>query len=201
MRTSQNGCNVPAVKVLSAVVLVALAVGNGCGGRGAEATGITAQRTNVAAAESMLLKQSDLPDGWRVVRAVNPAWFGNCIGVIYAGAPRTDEASTTGETAGTLAEVTSAATVFGSESDASESFRAAAITMEGSQSAGASCVAASLWEIGRSGDLRDVHELSVVAPANVDEAKGWRIGLHLDEVKPLHDTVMDPECPPTSTGL
>ena len=135
------------------------------------------------------------PTAGGCVRAVHPTWFGRCIGVIYTGAPLTDEASTTGETAGRSAEVTSAATVFGSESEASESFRAAAKTMEGSQSAGASCVADSLGSIGRSGDLRDVHELSVVASVNVDEAKGWRIGLHLDEVKPLHDTLMDSESP------
>jgi hypothetical protein len=140
-----------------------------------------------ARAESMLLKLSDLPDGWRGSAPdeddeTGDDDFPRCLGADYSRFTIIGEATSNDFAMGESTEVSSDASVLEDEAQAQDSLEEFADAMGSRQAA--ECFE-NLFEDALEGESYvpgdvEVGELSFSPPADVDEGRAWQVVLPLE---------------------
>ena len=172
------------------VLLVAVLAGaSACGGddeNGDAGGGTASVETDPRAqerAESIVLKLSDFPDGWRASAAGDAeggAELRKCVGVDTSALTLTGEAESQDFARGETAEVSSSARVFADEQQASAWIDEYTRGMNGDEAEG--CFQQVIEDaVAKSGESDfevgevDVGQLSFTPPAGLDEAASWQV--------------------------
>ena len=177
------------VAVLVGLFVVVLAGASACGGddeNGEAGGGAAPAETDPRAqerAESIVLKLSDFPDGWRASAAEEAEGaeeLRECIGVDYSGLTRTGRADSLDFAMGESTEVFSSASVYADEQQASAWMDEYTRGMNGGevedcfQQTVEDAVAKNGENAFEVGEV-DVGQLSFTPPGGVDEAASWQV--------------------------
>jgi hypothetical protein len=137
-------------------------------------------------AESIVLKLSDFPDGWRASSPEDgdeqdEESFRKCLGVDYSEFTITGDAESSDFAMGETAEASSEAQIFAREGEAAVALEAFS---EGMRSEAINeCMQELLaGEVGTEFEVGDVAagELSFTPPAGVEEARAWQIAIPIE---------------------
>jgi len=171
------------MRVAVALILVVLAVaGTACGGGGGSDT-LAAKRTIDPAAqhqaESINLKLSDFPDGWRASTPssedeANQAKTRKCLGVDYSKLTLIGEASSKDFAQGENATASSEAQITKTEDQAKQGLQRFADGLAGEKVTDCLRKAIGSTPGYKVGEI-EVGELKTAKPSEVDEARAWEI--------------------------
>jgi hypothetical protein len=177
------------VRALACIGGVSLALAAACGG-GDEGDATKAERAIQPEAqnraESIVLKLSDFPDGWRASSPEDEdereaESFRKCLGADYSGFTLIGDADSSDFAMGETAEASSEAQVFESEKEAVDALEAFS---DGMQSEGIDeCMSELLTgEVDPDFEVGDVAagELSFTPPAGVEDARAWQIAIPIE---------------------
>jgi hypothetical protein len=176
------------VRTVAAVVVAALlTAATACGGGGGSDTRAAKRvisRDAQQQAESINLKLSDLPDGWRASTpsssdAASQKKFRKCIGADFSKVTLMGDASSKDFAKGENATTSSQAQITETASQAMDGMRRLSRAL--SSAATKDCVRAAIGSTPgfKVGEV-DVGELKFTPPTNVDSAKAWEIVVPLE---------------------
>jgi hypothetical protein len=174
------------VRAVAALAVAVLAAATACGGGGGSDTRAAKRAINRDAqqqAESINLRLSDFPDGWRASPSTSDAAaqkkFRKCIGVDLSTVTLTGDASSKDFAKGDNTSASSQAQISETASQAIDGMKRVSRGLSSAETK--DCVRKFIGSTPgyKVGEI-DVGELKVTPPPNVDSAKAWEILVPLE---------------------
>ena len=171
------------MRVMVAIVAVALAASAACGGNGGGNSEGTSAKATIDAkaqerAESIMLKLSDFPHGWQAIPAgkEDPGGekFRRCIGVDDSALTILGNATSANFAMGEATEASSNARVLKDDTQAKDAVE----TLSHGMASARDCVQTLLPPLGKNFKLGKVEVGKLrINPSGVDEARAWQIAI------------------------